>query len=199
MPGQRRGAGQGHEGSRPRHAHFAALALVKIDPENKQTLPLLVKGLEVADKDVRLSILYALEQMGPKVEGVLRVFGEALKDPARGASRRRRCWPVSAPRPGGVVPAPAPGPRGQGCVGARYGAAAALAAVAPATARRLCRPWSGCSRTRMRRMRGAAYVLGQVGPAAKEAVPALKELLRDPKGEVRQAAAAAVKKIESRQ
>ena len=43
---------------------------------------------------------------------------------------------------------------------------------------------------------GAAFVLGEVGPGAKSAEPALKELLNDSKPEVRRAAGQALERIE---
>jgi HEAT repeat protein len=43
--------------------------------------------------------------------------------------------------------------------------------------------------------RGAAFVLGEVGPGAKSAEPALKEALNDSKPEVRRAAGQALERI----
>jgi HEAT repeat protein len=51
---------------------------------------------------------------------------------------------------------------------------------------------------RPRRRRFAAWALGQTGPAAKEAVPALRRALADPDGRVRLLAAWALWKVESR-
>ena len=42
----------------------------------------------------------------------------------------------------------------------------------------------------------AAESLGRIGPAARSAVPALKEFLKDKDGDVRKAAAEALKKIQ---
>jgi HEAT repeat protein len=45
--------------------------------------------------------------------------------------------------------------------------------------------------------KSAAEALGRIGPAAKDAVPALNELLKDEFKEVRAAAQAALKKIQA--
>jgi HEAT repeat protein len=43
--------------------------------------------------------------------------------------------------------------------------------------------------------RGAAYVLGEIGPPAKDAVPALTRALKDDKADVRQAAGWALERF----
>jgi HEAT repeat protein len=46
--------------------------------------------------------------------------------------------------------------------------------------------------------RAAAYVLGQLGPAAKEGIPALNTALKDDNADVRQAATVALEKIRAK-
>jgi HEAT repeat protein len=45
--------------------------------------------------------------------------------------------------------------------------------------------------------RGAVFVLGQIGPDAREALPALKQSLKDPSSEVRQAVENSLKAIDA--
>lgn len=178
---------------------FAALALVKIDPSNRETLPLVIKGLDVAEKELRISTLYTLEQVGFTNAEVRAAFAKGLRD----ADKEVRITAASILARGGdgvrelteeLVKA-----LSDAEVSVRISVAAALAALESDKSKEAVPVLMAALKDReVENRRGAAFVLGQFGSAARPALAALTAALKDDSAEVRQAARTALKQIEAK-
>jgi HEAT repeat protein len=180
---------------------LAINALVRIDPQAKSAGPLFRQALGDDDPNVRLAALYALEPTARQVEAVVKDVAGALRD----SDRNVRLGAISVlgrigPTAKGAMPALTEA-LGDPDAAVRITAAEVIvgidtgkvAAVLPVLTEGLLKDKDEQVR------RSAAYVIGQIGSPAKDAVTALNQALKDPSPDVRQAAAAALEKVRKKE
>jgi HEAT repeat protein len=179
---------------------FALAALTKIDPETSAILPYLKQTLKDEEASVRLASLLALEEPARKVETMVPVLAAALKDPdtkvrITTASILARLGPTAkAALPALNAALADPEPE------VRVSVASVLVDLDPAqTDKVLALLLKDLASSDEKVRRAAAYVLGQVGAAARSAAPELQKALKDPSADVRQAAAVALDKIKKKE
>src|SRR5262249_7523555 len=150
--------------------------------------PLFAKALKDADAGVRLAALFALEPAGRNSEAVVGQLATALTD----ADRNVRIAAVAVlgrigPPAKSALPALPAAPQ-DADAGVRISVADVLAGLEPARAAMVLPiVSSGLTDKDPQVRRAAAYVLGQLGNGAKDAIPALTAALKDESAEVRQA------------
>jgi HEAT repeat protein len=186
----------------------AGLALAELGPSARKAETILAAGLKDRDPEVRYAAILALEAMGSDSQGTIDALTRTLEDEA---------WFVRFPA---IQALQKLGPRAKSAVPALIGAltpkdgvkdfrpircaqaAVALAKIDPGAKevrdaiplileKLLGYDGDGSDGARV----VGATTLGECGPAAASAVPALVKRLRDPDGDVRVAAAAALVKI----
>lgn len=176
---------------------FAALALVRIDPDNQvKTVELLASLLKDQDRGVRIATVHALELLSRKAEGVMPALATALQDPAPEV-RIATCAVLSRMGPDAKDALPAL----QACrkgedYQVRVSATAAAIAIDPELSPKVVPDLVEILDDKNpEARRGAVYLLGQIGTPAKTALPALQRLLQDENRDVRLAAEQAIKRI----
>lgn len=175
--------------------YFAAQGLGNIGPDAKDAVPALARALE-ADASVRCPAAIALGQIRLAVGNVVQLLGQALQDEDRNVR-----WAAAGALGNIGAQAKEAIPLLRQALddrdeGVRQTAAEALVklgvpgrAVPVLIASLEDKHW--CNR------RWAAKILGDVGPPAKAAIPALRKALKDEHAEVREAATEALKKIQA--
>lgn len=175
---------------------FALAALTKIDPETTAIIPYLKQTLKDEEASVRLASLLALEEPARKVEAMVPVLAGALKDTDKNvrittASILARIGPPAK----AALPALTDALNDKEAE-VRVSVASVLVDLDPKQTEKvlpLLVKELGNPDEKVRR--AAAYVLGQIGAAAKPAVPELEKALKDSSADVRQAAGVALDKI----
>jgi HEAT repeat protein len=146
-------------------SHAAILALAAIGPAAKEAVPALVEALKQPDRSDRFAIIYALGTIGKAAAAAKPALLAILGDSTDEAAVVA-AWSLVK-----IDPSPA-----------------VTAKTVPVLTSALTSPLPIIRR-------GAAEALGESGRAAKAAVPALERALKDADNSVRDAAAAAIKRI----
>ncbi|MFQ5796483.1 MAG: HEAT repeat domain-containing protein [Candidatus Bipolaricaulia bacterium] len=153
----------------------AAAALVMIGPDARDAIPSLTEALRDESEGVRFTSAFVLGKIGPDAHDAVPGLIEVLRGDVDWRVRLRAAWALAEIGPDAM------GPDTWDTV--LQDAIPPLIEVlenmaAPAIMRQ-----------------DAAFALGKIGPAAKDAIPALIEAVQDPDAEVRSAAVEALKKI----
>jgi HEAT repeat protein len=174
----------------------AVRVLAQLGPDAAPAVGVLVEALADKSRRTRLAAVRALGQIGPPARSALTGLARALAevDPARKAATEALArvdlnW-ASSPELAEAIAGLAADLRRTGDFG--QGAADALVAIGPASVPALIRSLG--SEDRIER-EAAANTLGRLGPAARDAIPALQGTLQDQHGWVRDAAARALRAI----
>lgn len=175
----------------------AVRVLAQVGPDAAPAVGVLAEALTDKNRKTRLAAARALGQIGPAARaglpGLVRALAEG--DPVRKAAtealpRIDPNW-ATCPELDGVIAGIAVDLKRAGDYG--QAAADALVAIGPSTVPALVRSLGSDDRIERE---AAANTLGRLGAAARDAVPALQDTLRDPHGWVRDAAARALRSID---
>jgi HEAT repeat protein len=175
----------------------AVRVLAQLGPDAAPAVGVLADALTDKSRRTRLAAVRALGQLGPAARAALPGLARALAegDPVRKAATEALLrvdpnW-ATAPELDEAIAGLAADLKRTGDFG--QGAADALVAIGPAAVPALVRGLASDDRIERE---AAANTLGRLGPAAHDAVAALKETLQDQHGWVRDAAARALRAIE---
>lgn len=147
-------------------ATAAVLALAKIGPGAKKAVPELIKAFDPDEPQAACGIAFALGKIGPEAAAAEPVLQAALSSP-HGELPLVSAWAL---------------------VQIKSGSAENAAKIVPVLIKWLRAPT-------FQSRQGAVEALGSLGPAAKEAVPALQKATQDENPGVREAATQALKAI----
>jgi HEAT repeat protein len=175
----------------------AVRVLAQIGPDAGPAVGVLAEALTDKSRRTRLAAVRALGQTGPAARPALAGLARALAEPdpvrkaaAEALPRVDPNWATS-PELEEAIAGLAAELKRAGDLG--QGAADALVVIGPASVPALVRALASDDRIERE---AAANTLGRLGPAARDAVPALQTTLRDQHGWVRDAAARALRAID---
>jgi hypothetical protein len=154
--------------------HQAALAMLKMGPAARAAVPELARALADEEPAVRMNAAVALARLGAEGRPAVPALIEAVER----KGNRTNLGTFSF-----TIQEMAARARGRASAGSTAGVTVLTRALKAARSAQV--------------RRGLARALGEVGPAARPAVPQLQALLRDETSEVRETAAEALKKIEN--
>jgi HEAT repeat protein len=177
----------------PRVRVQAAFALTKMRAAAKPAVPALAKALKDEDQQVRLNAALTLGEMGKEAHDAVPALREALKDD----KNKKMVFVYQYETP--ELVALALGRATAGTDEAVPDLLEALDRAAPKAGQGADGKEENPEELVSWKMRKSiARALGEVGPAAKAAVPKLRELEKDPSEDVRDSAKDALEKIEGK-
>lgn len=155
----------------------AALQLRRMGLENRGAIPELLRGLDDRDPEVRAAAAWALGQWGPRAAAALPNLVRALND---GNAIVRGLAAIALREVGGAAPDLIKGLRDPDA-NVRMICAEALGRLKAATAVPALIELSRNPAEDLAVLRNVAAALGEIGPAAEEAIPALEGLKANPR------------------